>query len=49
MLNASHLTRRFGNRVAVQDLSFELRRGEIFALLGPNGAARRRRSGCWLA
>lgn len=37
---ASHLTRRFGTRVAVSDASFELQAGEIFALLGPNGAGK---------
>ena len=40
MLSATHLTRRFGDRVAVDDLSFELAPGEIFALLGPNGAGK---------
>ena len=40
MLTASRLTRRFGDRVAVDDVSFELGRGEIFALLGPNGAGK---------
>lgn len=40
MLTASHLTRRFGDRIAVDDVSFELRPGEIFALLGPNGAGK---------
>ena len=40
MLTASHLTRRFDSRVAVEDLSFELAAGEIFALLGPNGAGK---------
>ena len=40
MLSASHLTRRFDTRVAVDDVSFELARGEIFALLGPNGAGK---------
>ena len=40
MLTASHLTRRFDDRVAVDDLSFELQPGEIFALLGPNGAGK---------
>ena len=37
---ASHLTRRFGERVAVEDASFALAPGEIFALLGPNGAGK---------
>ncbi len=40
MLTASHLTRRFDSRVAVDDLSFTLAPGEIFALLGPNGAGK---------
>jgi ABC-2 type transport system ATP-binding protein len=40
VLSAHHLTRRFGERVAVDDLSFELAPGEIFALLGPNGAGK---------
>jgi ABC-2 type transport system ATP-binding protein len=39
-LVASHLTRRFDTRVAVDDVSFELAPGEIFALLGPNGAGK---------
>ena len=40
MLSASHLTRRFNGRIAVEDLSLDLRPGEIFALLGPNGAGK---------
>jgi ABC-2 type transport system ATP-binding protein len=40
VLTASHLTRRFDGRVAVDDLSFTLAPGEIFALLGPNGAGK---------
>lgn len=40
MLSAVHLTRRFESRVAVDDATFEIRRGEIFALLGPNGAGK---------
>src|ERR1041385_1476636 len=39
-LVASHLTRRFDTRVAVDDVSFALAPGEIFALLGPNGAGK---------
>jgi ABC-2 type transport system ATP-binding protein len=40
MVVASALTRRFGNRIAVEDVSFELVPGEILALLGPNGAGK---------
>ncbi|HEV3158229.1 MAG TPA: ATP-binding cassette domain-containing protein [Candidatus Baltobacteraceae bacterium] len=34
------LTRRFANFVAVNDISFEVAEGEIFAFLGPNGAGK---------
>ena len=40
MIAASHLTRSFGSRVAVEDATFEVRGGEIFGLLGPNGAGK---------
>ena len=40
MLTASHLSRRFGDRIALEDVSFTLEAGEIFALLGPNGAGK---------
>jgi ABC-2 type transport system ATP-binding protein len=34
------LTRRYGDRVAVSDLSFDVRRGEMFGLIGPDGAGK---------
>ena len=37
---ADHLTRRFGDFIAVNDLSFRVDRGEIFGLLGANGAGK---------
>ncbi len=40
MLSASKLSRRFGDRLAIDDVSFTLEPGEIFALLGPNGAGK---------
>ena len=40
MISASRLTRRFGARTVVDDVSFEVGRGEIVALLGPNGAGK---------
>ncbi len=36
----SSLTKRFGDFTAVDDISFEVRRGEIFGFLGPNGAGK---------
>jgi len=40
VLEVSHLTKRFGSFVAVDDVSFSLREGEILGLLGPNGAGK---------
>jgi ABC-2 type transport system ATP-binding protein len=34
------LTKRFGSFIAVDAVSFEVRRGEVFGLLGPNGAGK---------
>jgi len=36
----SNLTRRFGDFTAVDRVSFEIKRGEIFGLLGPNGSGK---------
>jgi ABC-2 type transport system ATP-binding protein len=40
VLAASHLLRRFGGRTAVDDVTFEVKAGEVFGLLGPNGAGK---------
>ena len=39
-VEAVGLTKRFGDFIAVQDVNFDMRRGEIFGLLGPNGAGK---------
>ncbi|MEJ2007230.1 MAG: ATP-binding cassette domain-containing protein [Acidobacteriota bacterium] len=40
MIRVEHLTKKFGNLAAVNDISFEVRQGEMFAFLGPNGAGK---------
>lgn len=39
-LRVLHVTKAFGRNVAVQDVTFGVKRGEVFALLGPNGAGK---------
>ena len=40
VIEATHLTKRFGDFTATDDVSFKVVRGEIFGLLGPNGAGK---------
>ena len=40
MIEIQNLTKRFGEKVAVRDLSLRVAKGEIFAFLGPNGAGK---------
>src|SRR5438045_2920302 len=40
MIRVTNLVKRFGELTAVDNISFEVHRGEIFAFLGPNGAGK---------
>lgn len=40
MIEVSHLTKRYGNHLALSDLSFTIPNGQIYGLLGPNGAGK---------
>ncbi len=40
ILELTSLTKRFGGLVAVDNVSFSIKRGEVFALIGPNGAGK---------
>jgi ABC-2 type transport system ATP-binding protein len=40
MIEVEHLTKRYGDLVAVNDLSFKVEKGKIWGLLGPNAAGK---------
>ena len=40
MIEVEHLTKRYGLLVAIDDVSFQVRQGEILGFLGPNGAGK---------
>jgi ABC-2 type transport system ATP-binding protein len=40
MIEINHLTKKFGDLVAVDDLTLKVERGEFFAVLGPNAAGK---------
>ena len=40
MIQVENLTHRYGDRVALSNVGFEVRKGEIFGLLGPNGGGK---------
>ena len=40
MIEVSHLTKQYGNKMAVDDINFSIKEGEIVGFLGPNGAGK---------
>ena len=40
MLEIRHLTKQYGEKTAVDDLTLTIRPGEIFGFIGPNGAGK---------
>lgn len=40
MITVEHLTKRYGEFTAVEDLSFEIEEGHVYGFLGPNGAGK---------
>jgi len=40
IIEVKNLTKKFGELTAVKDISFEVKKGEIFTFLGPNGAGK---------
>src|SRR5439155_24853679 len=40
VVTVQHLVKRYGQFVAVNDVSFSIKKGEIFGIIGPNGAGK---------
>ena len=40
MIELEHVTKHYGNKLAVSDLNLRIEQGEVFAFLGPNGAGK---------
>jgi len=47
-ITVQHLVKRYGDFVAVNDVSFSIKHGEIFGIIGPNGAGKTTVSGMHL-
>ena len=40
MIQVEHLTKRYGPKTAIDDVTFSVEKGEVLAFLGPNGAGK---------
>lgn len=49
MLDVNNLTKTFGNKKAVNDVSFTIKEGEVFSLIGPNSSWKNNdcKNNCW--